>query len=145
MKQLDDDVSAKRWYQNKNCLYQLDIQLDPYHSQNIWVSSPKDTVFPETIPEESSGAEDEHVVSIQNKQPLLMPTLFDKIIEWMYQMIFRLPSLSESEKALDGVRKVSNCFYLGSGAIITSRHRFADFYKFTWSSKGAKVHRNLQI
>ncbi|CAK9824157.1 Protein unc-80 homolog [Anthophora retusa] len=45
---------------------------------NAWVSSPKDTVFPETIPEESSGAEDEHVV------------------------IFRLPSLSESEKALDG-------------------------------------------
>ncbi|KAF3422952.1 hypothetical protein E2986_11048 [Frieseomelitta varia] len=50
-------------------------QLD---DDNIWVSSPKDTVFPETIPEESSGAEDEHVV------------------------IFRLPSLSESEKALDG-------------------------------------------
>ncbi|XP_017753958.1 PREDICTED: protein unc-80 homolog [Eufriesea mexicana] len=49
---------------------------------NIWVSSPKDTVFPETIPEESSGAEDEHVV------------------------IFRLPSLSESEKALDGVREI---------------------------------------
>ncbi|XP_076183174.1 unc80, NALCN channel complex subunit isoform X2 [Ptiloglossa arizonensis] len=45
---------------------------------NLWVSSPKDTVFPETIPEESSGAEDEHVV------------------------IFRLPSLTESEKALDG-------------------------------------------
>ncbi|XP_053975913.1 protein unc-80 homolog [Hylaeus volcanicus] len=50
-------------------------QLD---DDNSWVSSPKDTVFPETIPEESSGAEDEHVV------------------------IFRLPSLSESEKALDG-------------------------------------------
>ncbi|XP_034179249.1 unc80, NALCN channel complex subunit isoform X3 [Osmia lignaria lignaria] len=50
-------------------------QLD---EDNTWVSSPKDTVFPETIPEESSGAEDEHVV------------------------IFRLPSLSESEKALDG-------------------------------------------
>ncbi|XP_026299991.1 protein unc-80 homolog isoform X2 [Apis mellifera] len=50
-------------------------QLD---EDNIWVSSPKDTVFPETIPEESSGTEDEHV------------------------MIFRLPSLSESEKALDG-------------------------------------------
>ncbi|CAL7937444.1 unnamed protein product [Xylocopa violacea] len=48
------------------------------NEDNIWVSSPKDTVFPETIPEESSGAEDEHVV------------------------IFRLPSLSESEKALDG-------------------------------------------
>lgn len=34
--------------------------------QNIWVSSPKDTVFPETIPEESSGTEDEHVVSVEN-------------------------------------------------------------------------------
>ncbi|KAJ8947309.1 hypothetical protein NQ318_004561 [Aromia moschata] len=38
-----------------------------------WVSSPKDTVFPETIPEESSSTEEEHVV------------------------IFRLPSLHESD------------------------------------------------
>ncbi|KAJ1528104.1 hypothetical protein ONE63_008019 [Megalurothrips usitatus] len=38
-----------------------------------WVSSPKDTSFPETIPEESSSTEEEHVV------------------------IFRLPSLPESE------------------------------------------------
>ncbi|CAH1391399.1 unnamed protein product [Nezara viridula] len=38
-----------------------------------WVSSPKDTVFPETIPEESSSTEEEHVV------------------------IFRLPSLADSE------------------------------------------------
>jgi hypothetical protein len=37
------------------------------------VSSPKDTVFPETIPEESSSTEEEHVV------------------------IFRLPSLHESD------------------------------------------------
>ncbi|KAL1497693.1 hypothetical protein ABEB36_008611 [Hypothenemus hampei] len=29
---------------------------------NNWVSSPKDTVFPETIPEESSSTEEEHVV-----------------------------------------------------------------------------------
>ncbi|XP_032667267.1 protein unc-80 homolog isoform X7 [Odontomachus brunneus] len=54
--------------------------------QSTWLSSPKDTVFPETIPEESSGAEDEHVV------------------------IFRLPSLSESEKMIDGVKKVSTIF-----------------------------------
>lgn len=40
---------------------------------NAWVSSPKDTVFPETIPEESSSTEEEHVV------------------------IFRLPSLHESD------------------------------------------------
>ncbi|XP_039288610.1 protein unc-80 homolog isoform X7 [Nilaparvata lugens] len=38
-----------------------------------WVSSPKDTVFPETIPEESSSTEEEHVV------------------------IFRLPSLADSD------------------------------------------------
>ncbi|XP_071635615.1 protein unc-80 homolog isoform X3 [Temnothorax longispinosus] len=54
--------------------------------QGTWLSSPKDTVFPETIPEESSGAEDEHVV------------------------IFRLPSLSESERMLDGVKEVSTIF-----------------------------------
>lgn len=30
--------------------------------QAPWVSSPKDTVFPETIPEESSSTEEEHVV-----------------------------------------------------------------------------------
>lgn len=29
-----------------------------------WLSSPKDTIFPETIPEESSSTEEEHVVSI---------------------------------------------------------------------------------
>ncbi|CAH0559503.1 unnamed protein product [Brassicogethes aeneus] len=38
-----------------------------------WSSSPKDTVFPETIPEESSSTEEEHVV------------------------IFRLPSLNEAD------------------------------------------------
>ncbi|RZF41260.1 hypothetical protein LSTR_LSTR010488, partial [Laodelphax striatellus] len=38
-----------------------------------WISSPKDTVFPETIPEESSSTEEEHVV------------------------IFRLPSLADSD------------------------------------------------
>ncbi|XP_072743186.1 protein unc-80 homolog isoform X2 [Anoplolepis gracilipes] len=54
--------------------------------QSTWLASPKDTVFPETIPEESSGAEDEHVV------------------------IFRLPSLSESERMLDGVKEVSTIF-----------------------------------
>ncbi|XP_011346095.1 protein unc-80 homolog isoform X3 [Ooceraea biroi] len=54
--------------------------------QSTWISSPKDTVFPETIPEESSGAEDEHVV------------------------IFRLPSLTESERMLDGVKEVSTIF-----------------------------------
>ncbi|XP_029661672.1 protein unc-80 homolog [Formica exsecta] len=54
--------------------------------QSTWLLSPKDTVFPETIPEESSGAEDEHVV------------------------IFRLPSLSESERMLDGVKEVSTIF-----------------------------------
>ncbi|XP_049834730.1 protein unc-80 homolog isoform X4 [Schistocerca gregaria] len=38
-----------------------------------WLSSPKDTIFPETIPEESSSTEEEHVV------------------------IFRLPSLPETD------------------------------------------------
>lgn len=28
-----------------------------------WLSSPKETIFPETIPEESSSTEEEHVVS----------------------------------------------------------------------------------
>ncbi|XP_067205239.1 protein unc-80 homolog isoform X2 [Linepithema humile] len=54
--------------------------------QSTWISSPKDKIFPETIPEESSGAEDEHVV------------------------IFRLPSLSDSERMLDGVKEVSTIF-----------------------------------
>ncbi|XP_011496979.1 PREDICTED: protein unc-80 homolog [Ceratosolen solmsi marchali] len=45
---------------------------------NSWVSSPKDKIFPETIPEESSSTEDEHVV------------------------IFTLPSLDESDRILDG-------------------------------------------
>ncbi|PNF24871.1 hypothetical protein B7P43_G12038, partial [Cryptotermes secundus] len=40
---------------------------------NNWLSSPKETIFPETIPEESSSTEEEHVV------------------------IFRLPSLPESD------------------------------------------------
>ncbi|XP_076677709.1 unc80, NALCN channel complex subunit isoform X4 [Andrena cerasifolii] len=65
---------------------------------STWVSSPKDTVFPETIPEESSGAEDEHVV------------------------IFRLPSLSESEKALD--RGEASIFHVAMG-------RTTDFSKST--------------
>lgn len=49
------------------------------------MSSPKDTVFPETIPEESSSTEEEHVV------------------------IFRLPSLHES----DGFLKESSIYTVG--------------------------------
>lgn len=53
----------------------------------------------------------------------------------MYQVIFRLPSLSESEKAFDGVRKELEFFspwqrYLFANYSNTSRHGFADFYKF---------------
>ncbi|GLG97294.1 Protein unc-80 homolog [Gryllus bimaculatus] len=44
-----------------------------YSEVSGWVSSPKDTIFPETIPEESSSTEEEHVV------------------------IFRLPSLPETD------------------------------------------------
>ncbi|XP_046830154.1 protein unc-80 homolog isoform X11 [Vespa crabro] len=54
--------------------------------ESPWVSSPKDTAFPETIPEENSGAEDEHVV------------------------IFRLSSLGESDRGIDGVKEVSTIF-----------------------------------
>ncbi|XP_032667273.1 protein unc-80 homolog isoform X11 [Odontomachus brunneus] len=62
--------------------------------QSTWLSSPKDTVFPETIPEESSGAEDEHVV------------------------IFRLPSLSESEKMIDGAE--ASIFHVAMGRTTSS-------------------------
>ncbi|XP_035727928.1 protein unc-80 homolog isoform X9 [Vespa mandarinia] len=54
--------------------------------ESPWVSSPKDTAFPETIPEENSGAEDEHVV------------------------IFRLSSLGESDRGIDGIKEVSTIF-----------------------------------
>ncbi|XP_058795328.1 protein unc-80 homolog isoform X2 [Phymastichus coffea] len=57
-----------------------------------WVSSPKDKAFPETIPEESSSTEDEHVV------------------------IFTLPSLDESERMLGGVKQVST-IYAGEASI----------------------------
>ncbi|XP_025829365.1 protein unc-80 homolog [Agrilus planipennis] len=52
------------------------ITTKPLDDDVGWVSSPKDTVFPETIPEESSSTEEEHVV------------------------IFRLPSLHESDSFL---------------------------------------------
>lgn len=42
------------------------------------MSSPKDTVFPETIPEESSGAEDEHVVNLRLQNINIDLELFDK-------------------------------------------------------------------
>ncbi|EGI65756.1 Protein unc-80-like protein, partial [Acromyrmex echinatior] len=78
--------------------------------QGTWLSSPKDTVFPETIPEESSGAEDEHVV------------------------IFRLPSLSESERMLDGVKEVStifageaSIFHVAMGRTTSSRSTIEQF------------------
>ncbi|BES88441.1 unc-80 homolog (Hypothetical protein) [Nesidiocoris tenuis] len=61
-----------------------------------WVSSPKDTVFPETIPEESSSTEEEHVV------------------------IFRLPSLAES----DGIKE-SQIYSAYDASIFHSQNRFA--------------------
>ncbi|XP_024080721.1 protein unc-80 homolog [Cimex lectularius] len=60
-----------------------------------WVSSPKDTVFPETIPEESSSTEEEHVV------------------------IFRLPSLAES----DGLKE-SSVYTAPDATIFQSQNRF---------------------
>ncbi|XP_023318464.1 protein unc-80 homolog isoform X2 [Trichogramma pretiosum] len=57
-----------------------------------WVSSPKEKAFPETIPEESSSTEDEHVV------------------------IFTLPSLGESERMMHGVKEVST-IYAGEASI----------------------------
>ncbi|XP_046393341.1 protein unc-80 homolog [Ischnura elegans] len=51
----------------------------PLDDESNWLSSPKETAFPETIPEESSSTEEEHVV------------------------IFRLPSLPES----DGLKESS--------------------------------------
>ncbi|XP_034937651.1 protein unc-80 homolog isoform X5 [Chelonus insularis] len=65
---------------------ETNIPASTKEEENNWASSPKDTVFPETIPEESSSTEDEHV------------------------MIFRLPSLSESEKTMDGVKEVFTIF-----------------------------------
>lgn len=47
--------------------------------QSNWVSSPKDTVFPETIPEESSSTEDEHVVS-QNDDVSMLENLLVRIL-----------------------------------------------------------------
>ncbi|XP_018375379.1 PREDICTED: protein unc-80 homolog isoform X1 [Trachymyrmex cornetzi] len=84
--------------------------VDEDQQQGTWLSSPKDTVFPETIPEESSGAEDEHVV------------------------IFRLPSLSESERMLDGVKEVStifageaSIFHVAMGRTTSSRSTIEQF------------------
>ncbi|XP_063984989.1 protein unc-80 homolog isoform X3 [Diachasmimorpha longicaudata] len=72
-----------------------------------WVSSPKDTVFPETIPEESSSTEDEHVV------------------------IFRLPSLTESEKAMDGVKEVFTIFSEGASIFHVAMGRSSSSSKST--------------
>ncbi|XP_066582663.1 protein unc-80 homolog [Prorops nasuta] len=60
--------------------------------ESSWVSSPKDPTYPETILEESSGAEDEHMV------------------------IFRLPSLSKSDRPTDGVKEIST-IYVGEASI----------------------------
>ncbi|KAL0270475.1 UNVERIFIED_CONTAM: hypothetical protein PYX00_007876 [Menopon gallinae] len=82
---------------------QFSVRIEPTKAtdeEGNWVSSPKDTVFPETIPEESSSTEEEHVV------------------------IFRLPSLTES----DGVEKPgslytadASIFHMAVGKAATSR------------------------
>lgn len=64
-----------------------------------WISSPKDTVFPETIPEESSSTEEEHVV------------------------IFRLPSLHES----DGFLRDPSIYTVSKSETFTFCHTFKTF------------------
>ncbi|KAE8737653.1 hypothetical protein FOCC_FOCC016879, partial [Frankliniella occidentalis] len=59
-----------------------------------WVSSPKDTSFPETIPEESSSTEEEHVV------------------------IFRLPSLPDSA---DGTKENASIFHADASIFRVTR------------------------
>lgn len=43
-------------------MHQTDLWYNNTIPFQAWNPSPKDTVFPETIPEESSSAEEEHVV-----------------------------------------------------------------------------------
>ncbi|XP_031777864.1 protein unc-80 homolog isoform X3 [Nasonia vitripennis] len=76
--------------------------------ESSWLSSPKDKAFPETIPEESSSTEDEHVV------------------------IFTLPSLGDSERMLDGVKEVST-IYAGEASIfhVAMGHRTSSSSKPT--------------
>ncbi|XP_066993860.2 protein unc-80 homolog [Anabrus simplex] len=65
--------------------------------ENNWVSSPKDTIFPETIPEESSSTEEEHVV------------------------IFRLPSLPESDSVKESIYTAeTSIFHVAMGKNATS-------------------------
>ncbi|CAG5075777.1 Similar to unc80: Protein unc-80 homolog (Drosophila melanogaster) [Cotesia congregata] len=44
------------------CFTEQNLPANKQEDDNNWVSSPKDTVFPETIPEESSSTEDENVI-----------------------------------------------------------------------------------
>lgn len=45
-----------------------------------WLSSPNDAIFPETIPEESSSTEEEHVVNYTLDILLLLPNLMTLVL-----------------------------------------------------------------
>ncbi|XP_074114400.1 unc80, NALCN channel complex subunit isoform X13 [Cotesia typhae] len=66
------------------CFSEQNLPASKQEDENNWVSSPKDTVFPETIPEESSSTEDENV-------------------------IYRMP-FPDHDKNSDGVKKVFTIF-----------------------------------
>ncbi|XP_044582762.1 protein unc-80 homolog isoform X13 [Cotesia glomerata] len=66
------------------CFTEQNLPANKQEDENNWVSSPKDTVFPETIPEESSSTEDENV-------------------------IYRMP-FPDHDKNSDGVKKVFTIF-----------------------------------
>lgn len=57
----EEEVSVSNF--KKTCMdFKYLKQLFVQSNQTAWVSSPKDSVFPETIPEEASSVEEERVV-----------------------------------------------------------------------------------
>lgn len=66
-----------------------DFSFFPRVFQTAWVSSPKESVFPETIPEEASSVEEERVVIFRIPYATCKPSFYTVFL--VYLKIFYFP------------------------------------------------------
>lgn len=74
----EEEVSDSLFFESCVC---LDLIILILWKQNAWVSSPKDSAFPETIPEEASSVEEERVVIFRIPYGQSKPSFYTVCIE----------------------------------------------------------------
>lgn len=72
----DDEVTSNGYSEYYELVCIILMRCIATLNQGSWVSSPKDSVFPETIPEEASSVEEERVVIFRLPSTSFKPSVY---------------------------------------------------------------------